>query len=135
MASTSGTTSKKVKKQQTFKEEYHRKWEFITSSKRSENYVRCTLCCSDFSIGHGGAYDIQAHIKSIKRRSAAEAIESNRGCNIVNFFPPKDNAVIRAEVLMTQFLIEHNVPFSASDHLSSLVKAQYQELNYIIDCA
>ena len=134
MASTSGTTSKKVKKQQTFKEEYHRKWEFITSSKRSENYVRCTLC-SDFSIGHGGAYDIQAHIKSIKRRSAAEAIESNRGCNIVNFFPPKDNAVIRAEVLMTQFLIEHNVPFSASDHLSSLVKAQYQELNYIIDCA
>ncbi|XP_071508171.1 uncharacterized protein [Diadema antillarum] len=127
MATSSDSTSKRVKKQQTFREDYHRKWQFIIPSKRSNNYARCTLCSSDFSIGHGGANDIQAHIKSMKHRSAAEASESNRGGNIAKYLVPKDNAVIRAEVLMTQFLIEHNVPFAASDHLSSSMKEMFPD--------
>ena len=33
MASSSNSTSKRVKKQQTFREDYHRKWQFIIPSK------------------------------------------------------------------------------------------------------
>ena len=44
-----------------------------------------------------------------------------------SFFVPKDNSVICAEVLMTQYLIEHNVPFSSADHLTDLVKQMFPD--------
>lgn len=82
MASSSDSTSKRVKKLQTFKVDYHKKWQFMIPFKKSDNYARYCLCSSDFLIGHGGANDIKSHIKSMRHRSAAEA---NGSCNITIF--------------------------------------------------
>ena len=35
---------------------------------------------------------------------------------------PLDKQVINAEVMITNFLIQHNLPLATSDHLSSLFK-------------
>ena len=48
----SSTTKKRGKKLQTFKEEYSKKWKCIVPSKKSLNHARCTICASDFNIGH-----------------------------------------------------------------------------------
>ncbi|GCB82424.1 hypothetical protein scyTo_0022323 [Scyliorhinus torazame] len=37
----------------------------------------------------------------------------------------KGNLVVRAETLMTHFVIKHNVEFSAADHLTHLVKVMF----------
>lgn len=36
-----------------------------------------------------------------------------------------DNAVIRAETLVSLFLVEHNIPISAVDHASQLFKMMF----------
>ena len=108
-----------------FKKEYSKKWSCISSSRRDEYSARCTLCSSDFSISHGGANDIQIHVKSKKHQSAVRSSKSTG--NIAEFLQPKDFSVIRAETLMTQFLIEHNLPFAAADHLTDLVKVMFPD--------
>ena len=123
MASLS-STSKSARKQM-FKKEYSKKWSCISSSRQDEYSARCTLCSSDFSISHGGANDIQIHVKSKKHQSAVRSSKSTG--NIAEFLQPKDFSVIRAETLMTQFLIEHNLPFAAADHLTDLVKVMFPD--------
>lgn len=121
----SSTTKKRAKKLQTFKEEYSKKWKCIVSSKKSPNHARCSVCASDFSIGHGGANDVQWHIKTQKHQSAVGASGSNT--TMEKFLVSKDSSVIRAEALMTNFLIEHNIAFSAADHLSDIFKSMFPD--------
>ena len=59
--------------------------------------------------------------------AAEEASDSTRSLDIAQFFIVKDNSVTKAEVLMTQFLIEHNIAFSAANHLSRLVKEMFPD--------
>ena len=61
--------SKRNKKLQVFKEDYTRKWKCIVPSSKSANHARCTLCLSEFNIGHGGGNDIQAHLKTVKHQT------------------------------------------------------------------
>ena len=121
----SKSTPKARSRKQPFKQDYSKRWECIVQSRRDECSARCTLCCSDFSIGHGGANDVQTHIQSKKHKSF---VDSSAGTSsIAKFFQPKDYSVIRAETLMIQFLIEHNAPFSASDHLTVLFKKMFPD--------
>ena len=47
--------------------------------------MRCTVCGSDFSIAHGGAYDIEHHIKLARHTSSAEDLkEKSKSVNAVN---------------------------------------------------
>ena len=117
--------AKRRKKLQTFREEYHKKWPCITASLKGEHFARCSLCSCDFSVGHGGSNDVHVHVKSVKHRAGEDDREGNQ--DIATFFRPKDNGTIRAEVLMVQFLTEHNIAVSAADHLSSLVKTMFPD--------
>ena len=79
-------------------------------------------CCSDFSVGHGGANDVQTHIQSKKHKSF---VDSSAGTSsIAKFFQPKDYSVIRAETLMIQFLIEPNVPVARKTSLTGVQNTQ-----------
>lgn len=117
-------------RKQTFKPEYTKRWHFIVKSSRNSSSARCTLCCSDFSIAHGGKSDIDGkggHLHTAKHKNAATAAENSH--SIMAHFTKPDYRVIRAETLMSCFLIEHNLPFSAADHLSHLVKAMFPDSN------
>ena len=114
-SSSSSATKKHAKKLQTFKEEYTKKWNCIASSKKSANHARCMLCACDFVIGHGEANDMQWHIKTQNHQAAVgESGKTQLWTN--SLFLLKDSSVIPAEALMTNFLIAHNIAFSASDH-------------------
>ena len=58
-------------------------------------------------------------VASARHKKKAEAAE--KSTKMTNFFSrtstvPDDLAVIRAETLFAHFLVEHNIPLSASDH-------------------
>ena len=109
MASTSSSKSKSQRKQM-FREEYSTRWPCIIRSKLDDFTARCTVCQCDFTISHGGANDITAHIKRKKHLNLAQSRETNQ--NIGHFFRRGDYSTIRAETLMANFLIEHNLPFA-----------------------
>ena len=112
----------KNKRKQTFKEEYSRSWDFIKPSRKGENHARCTLCSADFSIAASGRYNITQHIATAKHRSNAERKDSNQ--SILQFVSSKSNDydTIRAEILWTLYVVEHNMPFTFSDSFSDIAK-------------
>ena len=115
-------------RKQTYKKEYTEKWPCIVPSGKDDYTVRCELCCCDFGIAHGGSSDITLHISRTKHRTAAAA--SKGTASIASFFQNRaDFSVIRAETLMTNFLIEHNIAFSAADHLTDLLKLMFPDSN------
>ena len=130
MASKSSTmVSKKQPKfrKQFYKPEYSTKWDFIIQSSKA-NFVRCTLCGSDFSKAHSGAYDIEHHIKSAKHKSSAEDLKNQQ--SILQCFAKPSSAnydVIKAETLWTEYIVEHNMPFSASDDFTDVVKKMFPD--------
>jgi hypothetical protein len=114
---------KKQTRKQEFKEEYSRKFPFI---KKHDLYnVLCTVCNSTFSIGHSGIYDIKVHVKSQTHSTRGALME---GQQTLDIFRNKNLQSIRAECYMVSYIIEHNLPLLASDHLSDIIKKIVREL-------
>ena len=42
---------------------------------------------------------------------------------LVSTAPTKDQATINAEVLRTNFIVQHNLPFAIADHLSKVINS------------
>lgn len=132
MASTSLKTGAKkpiTARKQSYKPEYSVKWEFIQPSRKGENFVRCTVCGSDFSISHSGSYDIMHHIKTTKHQSMADTKPSR---SIKEFLPSRPTSsgeynVIRAETLWTEYVVDHNMPFASSDDFTDVVKKMFPD--------
>ena len=109
-------------KGQTFKDDYSNKWPFVIKSPLGSEYARCSTCQRDFSIKHGGAHDIQKHIKTGKH---IRNVQCFQGVSKINQFvnvPQTEAAVTSAECMVTNFIIEHNLPVSVSDHMTELLK-------------
>lgn len=103
-----------------FKEEYTVNFPFITRSKKGSSFAFCLDCGLDFSIAHGGKNDISSHVKSKRHQASAKCHEENKKIN--SLFVPTDFSVIRAESLVTAFIVEHNLPFSCADHVGPLLR-------------
>lgn len=121
MTSKSGSGIRK----QIFLSEYTSRWPFIVASKKDNFSARCTACACDFSISHGGAKDISLHISRQKHQNFVQATKNVSP--LASFWQKTDYSVIRAETLMANFLIEHNLPFSTADHLTELVKVMFPD--------
>ena len=74
--SASTSTSDRRSRNQTFKEEYKKAWDFIKPSKKGNNYAYCSICSADFSIAASGRYDIKKHIAIAKHRSSKQIAPS-----------------------------------------------------------
>ena len=66
--------AKKLKVLQKYLAEYEVKYPIVRKSNVGNTYAYCSICRSDFSIGHGGIGDIAKHIKTSKH--TAKAAES-----------------------------------------------------------
>lgn len=118
--------SKKGKKPyfQSFKDDYSKKFLFIKPSKQGEKFAFCEICRSDFAISHSGRYDIVKHIKT-EKHIKNEKISSS-SAKLDSFFKDNNQSdVIKAELLFTSFLVEHNIPLSAADHVGPLFRKMF----------
>jgi len=48
----------------TFNDELQNEYPFLKKICRQDNRVKCFSCGSEFSVAHGGLFDIKDHLKS-----------------------------------------------------------------------
>jgi hypothetical protein len=108
---------------QKYLQSYTDNYKFILPSPRGPYFARCTLCPSDFGIGHGGKNDIDKHLKSKTHAQMVNLKGQHR--DVSTSFAVNDKPVIRAECYMALFLIEHNLSISTSDHMSDLMGTMF----------
>ena len=102
---------------QKYKKEYGKQFP-VAESALGLQHAFCIVCSANFSINHGGMNDIQKHMNSKKHKAFSEIKDKARP--ISTFFSSSgDLDVIRAETLFTEFIIEHNLPFSVADHCTT----------------
>ena len=94
----------------------------ITQSKLGELYFHCKICNKDVSCSHGGTSDLVRHCTAVTHQTQ----EKERGTqpSIGSSTYTKSYTDIRtrkAEIKLTGFLAEHNLPIAAAHHLSSLI--------------
>lgn len=127
--SSSTTASPKKKKlctnHQTYWPSYTERFPCIKRSTVSEQHVRCTVCGLDFQINHGGITDVERHVKTNRHVEMAKVSTPS----VAKFFsaPHEDLSVIRAEAFFAHFLVEHNLPISASDHAGKLFEKMFPD--------
>ena len=64
--------------EQHFLPAYTAEWPVVVRSKLNQFHAYCTLCQRDFSVRHGGRFDIQRHLKTAKHLSYQVSIESTQ---------------------------------------------------------
>ncbi|KAJ8032743.1 Zinc finger MYM-type protein 6 [Holothuria leucospilota] len=115
---------------QRFKEEYTRKWPIITESTVDVFHAFCTKCQVNFSISHGGLNDIAKHVGSAKHRQIAMSVQEHSG-RLHRFFASdrstEGEQVIRAEVLFSDFIVEHNLPIAVADRVGPLLRKMFPD--------
>ena len=87
--------------------------------------LRKTLL-SPISCGYMGRGDVARHCDSKADTVHNVNVKSvNKSARISQFLvstaPTKDQATINAEVLHTNFIVQHNLPFAIADHLSKAI--------------
>ena len=107
---------------QRFKQEYSTQWPVLVRGS-TKHHALCTLCKSEFSVAHSGKYDCERHVEGAYHQHLADQQEAHVG-TIDSLFSAQrkkaDYSVINAEVLFSDFLVEHNVPLACSDHATML---------------
>jgi hypothetical protein len=74
------------------------------------------LCNTNFSVAAGALYDVK---RPAKRSTHVTAVEgSSKTKSITNFVNKKSSSVILSETLFSNFVAEHNLPFSLADHFT-----------------
>ena len=83
-----------------------------------------SLCSKDINIEHQGRAGITRHINGNAHKKAQEAKRKQPGIYSIFLKPsnPLESQVRKAEVKVTGFIAEHNIPLAVADHLGPLLK-------------
>ena len=120
-------TRKSCKKwSQKFKEDYSDEWPCITRSSKGIYHAFCKICNDSISVEHGGRDDIRRHVATKRHCEIANARSGN---TMFSYFrkPSEEEDAMKAELLFTGFLIEHNIQIAASDHAGSLFRVMFPD--------
>ena len=115
--------SKKEKKKKNkckYKNDWEKKWSFISCVSHDSYGVRCNMCTSTFSCAYQGQKDISRHVltENHKRNMAARSTQSK-----LPFLAASDilvDKVTCAEVRVAAMLVRNNIPLSLANELTPL---------------
>ena len=89
----------------------------------------CVRCGKKLSCDHQGVKDVSDHCKKDSHKANFESSKSQS--SMKGFLKSNDSKfdeqVLNAEVMMTNFLVQHNISLSTADHLSSLFKEVFPD--------
>ncbi len=101
----------------------------MSKRRKGVYHAHYKSCNADISIEHGGRDDIKRHLASQKHIDLEAASSSTS--TITHFFAKlgssEEDQVTKAELYFTSFIIEHNIPISASDHAGSLFRNRFPD--------
>ncbi len=111
---------------QRYKKDYSIKFPVIIASKLSDSHAFCTACCLDFSVAHGGVNDCTKHMASSGHKQKAGVLSSTS--KITTFMSTNSElGTTKAEVMFTNFIVEHNLPIAVSDHAGPLFRKMFPD--------
>lgn len=119
--------SKKLKKTQKYRHEYTKEWPCLIASSLAPEYVFCTICSKDVTISHGGRDDCRRHIATTVHTNNANARDLKKKMASYLNTPNDEHSVLKAELLFTSFISEHNLPISCSDHAGPLFRKMFPD--------
>ena len=125
-----GSSHKRVKAQydQRYLDKYS-KIPGITHSKKGSSFAHCNYCNIDFNISHSGSYDISRHCER-KGHKDMERMAKSNAC-IRQFLPQPEmeleKSVIKAETMFTEMIVKLNLPLTAADTISRVVKVAFPD--------
>ena len=76
-------------------------------------------------MAHGGVNDLKNHVETKKHKEAKRA--RDQSIMMESYVMQDQNSVIKAEVKITAFIIEHNLPFAVADHAGHLFKQMFPD--------
>ena len=121
---------KKLSRAAKYNTKYNPSWAKIYPVKAVPNDRHscfCIPCGEKIRCGHQGLTDIKKHCDcDSHKRNVTEANKNN----ISRFFTNSNEtskAVTKAEVMVTNFLVQHNLPLATADHMGPLFKAIFSD--------
>lgn len=117
------------KRKCTFNINLQTKYPFI-KQRNTPSDVRCEKCRTEFSVSHGGASDIEQHLKSEKHKNANLTAASSS--SMLNFFKKadtpisKDLDVAAAEGVWAYHTVQENHSFRSNDCASKLIQLCFE---------
>lgn len=101
----------------------------IRAVRNNECAFLCIPCNKTIRCDHQGLKDVKDHCDTATHKKLLKATKSQP--SIAGLFRPpessRDTAVIRAETVVTNFLIQHNLPLATADHLGPLFKTIFPD--------
>ena len=93
------------------------------------------MCGSDFSVAHGGKNYINRHKDTSKHKECVDAGQQQR--KLSNFEASSatenfDQKVMKAELLFSGFLVEHNLRLDIADHAAKLFRNMFPDSKIVI---
>ncbi|KAL8599767.1 hypothetical protein ACOMHN_040477 [Nucella lapillus] len=127
---TNRASGKKQRREQTFRPEYTQRAPCIRPFPQNAKRAWCDCCQVDVKVSHGGWNDVQTHLETAGHERKSAAKNNTSALSAFGFTPEKEMTdkelqVIKAETLFSHFLVEHNLPISASDHAGPLFRAMF----------
>lgn len=111
---------------QKFKKDYTVKYPVIVPSRVSESHAFCTICRLDFTVAHGGLNDCTKHVGSVSHKQKASVAGQSQ--KITSFMSGSSQLqCINAEVLFTNFIVEHNLPIAVTDHAGPIFRKMFPD--------
>ena len=116
-------TGRHLKEWETLRGQYEG---LIKSSKKGQDYLYGVPCKKDIKVTASGFYDLESHFRTKKHAEYLAISKTFKPVNM-HFSPKKDSntATTVAEVKFCHFIAEYNIPFTAADHFSDLVKSLF----------
>lgn len=121
-----------VKKRPRYSAKFKPEWSkdfdgIIRKSSKGESHAFCTLCSVDFTVSHGGKNDVQRHTETTNHQARARQAKGTRQLNFCPNNKQDSINAVNAEVLFTNFISQHNLPFAVSDHFTKIVKQMFPD--------
>ena len=109
------TPSKRKKYVCKYQQFWEKEFTWLKKSDTGED-----ICNTNFSVAASALYDVKRHAKRSTHVTAVEA--SSKTKIITNFVDDKkSSSVVLSETLFSNFVTEHNLPFSLADHFTKLL--------------
>ena len=78
---------------------------------------------------HQGIKDVKDHCETESHKKREKEIKTQPSISQLFLSQEKKDSVTRAEVIMTNFLVQHNLPLATSDHLGPLFRSAFPDSN------
>ncbi len=113
---------KRTKYSGKFLKEWIEQFKGVIVPAKDEQYAHCTVCNRDVKVAASGVYDIKEHFKTnLHKKNLRESENQPRMTFFTKPQPSTPTNVLRSEVLLTNFIAQHNLTLSLADHLCDLL--------------